>query len=137
MMRTFPLTVVLVGLVACGPKQPPKTGPSNDEPVGKVGPVKDSRTAIEKRRDTACEQLQPRLTECAIEDAKKSMTPAEYKKLDPEALRGKHKQEFLKQCEGSSMSSRQVRVLEICFKEEHECDPLAQCLANLNPQPAK
>jgi len=125
--------LVLVMLAACGGKQqPPTNSTGSDEPI-----VKDTRSPIEKRRDAACEQLQPRLTDCAIADAKQTMTPEEYKKLDPEQLRGKHKQKFLEECRGSRMSSRQVRVLEVCFKEEHECDPLAQCLANLQPQPAK
>jgi hypothetical protein len=29
------------------------------------------------------------------------------------------------------MSSRQVRVLEVCFKQETECGPLTECLKNL------
>jgi hypothetical protein len=32
------------------------------------------------------------------------------------------------------MSSRQVRVLEVCFREETECAPLEACLANLSPE---
>jgi hypothetical protein len=35
------------------------------------------------------------------------------------------------------MSSRQVRVLEVCFKEEQECGPLMSCLDHLKAQPAK
>jgi hypothetical protein len=119
--------MLLALVVACGGKQTTTTSTEPPPPV-------DTRTPIEKRRDAACEQLQPRLTECAIADAKKSLSPDAYKKLNPEELRGKHKQEFLKECKGASMSSRQVRVLEVCFKSETECDPLAECLANLKAQ---
>jgi hypothetical protein len=31
-------------------------------------------------------------------------------------------------------SARQVRVLEVCQKEESECEPMLTCLDNLKPQ---
>jgi hypothetical protein len=118
--------------VACGGKQHPdqvgNTGSGDATPV-----VRDTRTPLEQRRDAACDQLQPTLTNCAVEDAKKTMSKTELDKLKPDELRDAHKQKFLKQCKGSSMSSRQVRVLEVCFREEKDCDPLADCLKNLEP----
>jgi hypothetical protein len=120
--------LALIGfLAACGGHQTTTT--TTDPP-----PPPDTRSAIEKRRDAACDQLAPKLTACAIADAKATMSPAEYAKLNPEELRAKHKQEFLKECKGAQMSSRQVRVLEVCFKEESECGPLASCLENLKPK---
>lgn len=116
-------------LVACSSAQTP---PPND-PDPSIHVPADTRKPIDKRRDVACDQLAPKLTECAIADAKASMTPDAYAKLDPEQLRAKHKAKFLSECKGSEMSSRQVRVLEVCFKQETECDPLADCLANLKP----
>lgn len=124
-------------LAACGNKQPTPVENSGSSGSGDVGNFKDTRTPLEKRRDAACEQLQPTLTDCAIADAKKTMSPAEYAKLKPgpndEDLRGAHKKKWIEECE-VQMSSRQVRVLEVCFREEKECDPLAECLANLQPQ---
>ena len=127
----FIASITLLG--ACGSKQQQpvsNAGSADDSP----GVVQDTRTELEKRRDAGCEQLQPTLTECAIADAKKSLSKEEYAKLKPDELRAKHKQEFLKECTGSSMSSRQVRVLEVCHREEKECDPLAECLKNLQPE---
>jgi hypothetical protein len=95
---------------------------------------KDTRTPIQKRRDAACEHIQPKLTQCAVADAKATMSPKELADLKPDELLAKHKAEFLKQCEGSEMSSRQVRVLEVCDRDESACDPLAECLKNLEPQ---
>lgn len=129
MMKNLAFVILLA---ACGSKQSsPVTNSGSGG--GDVGNFKDTRTELEKRRDAACEQLQPTLTDCAIADAKKSMSPAEYAKLKPEELRGAHKKKFLEECE-VEMSSRQVRVLEVCYREEKECDPLAECLANLQPQ---
>jgi hypothetical protein len=121
------LAVAVALVIACGGKQTKTTTTDPPPPV-------DHRTAIEKRRDAACEQLEPRLTECAIADLKKSVTPKQLAELDLDKMRAKHKQDFVKKCEGSSMSSRQVRVLEVCFKSETECDPLGECLANLQPK---
>lgn len=118
-------------ILGCGGGQHVKPGPGSGDPV----PVyKDSRSPIEKRRDLACEAIQPTLTQCAVADAKATMSPKELADLKPDELVAKHKAEFLKQCESSSMSSRQVRVLEVCNKEESACDPLAECLKNLEPQ---
>ena len=124
--------VILFALVACGGSKPPETtGPGTADPV----PVyKDTRTPIEKRRDTGCEAIQPKLTQCALSDAKATMSPKELADLKPDELLANHKQKFLKECKTSPMSSRQVRVLEVCDHEETECGPLAECLKNLEPQ---
>lgn len=123
--------VLVLALAACGNKS--QTPVSNQGSATESPGPKDTRTELERRRDTACEQLQPVLTECAVVDAQKSMSKEEYAKLKVEELRGAHKQKFLEEC-GGEMSSRQVRVLEVCYREEKECDPLAECLANLQPQ---
>ena len=135
MMKHLAFALV-AALAACGPKQTTPLSNNTGSGAGSstdVGNFKDTRTEIEKRRDAACEQLQPVLTECAITDAKSSLSKEEYAKLKPEELRSAHKKKFLEECE-VEMSSRQVRVLEVCFREEKECGPLSECLANLQPQ---
>lgn len=121
-------------LAACGGKQSPKgNGSGSAEPVGVV---QDTRTPIEKRRDVACDDLAPKLTACASADAKAALeagkvSKAEYDKdTAPEVLR-KNTDEAKKACK-VQMSSRQVRVLEVCLKEETECGPLQDCLGHLN-----
>ena len=118
---------IAVLLVACGGSPPP--------PAASPAPAAahDTRTPIEQRRDAACEQLAPKLFACARQDAKNTMTPAAYAKLNPDELREAHRKKWLEKCE-VQMSSRQVRVLEVCYREATECDPLADCLANLQPQ---
>jgi hypothetical protein len=124
--------VLIFGLAACGGGQhPDSTKTSDTDPV----PVyKDTRTPLEQRRDTACEHVQPKLTQCAVADAKATMSPKELSELKPDELVSAHKQKFLKECKGSAMSSRQVRVLEVCDREESECEPLAECLKHLEPE---
>lgn len=126
-MKVLALALALV--VGCGGGQHPDAGSADPVPV-----YKDTRSPIEKRRDLGCEALQPKLTQCALADAKATMSPKELAELKPEELLAKHKAVFLKQCESSAMSSRQVRVLEVCNQQESACDPLAECLKNLEPQ---
>jgi hypothetical protein len=121
-------SILLFALIACGGSKPPE----KPEPVHPTSSYTPS--AIEQRRNTACDAIQPKLTQCALADAKATMSPKELADLNPDELLATHKQKFLKECKGAAMSSRQVRVLEVCNHEETECAPLAECLKNLEPQ---
>jgi hypothetical protein len=138
-MKNFAFVLLLV---ACGPKHSSNVGNSTGSGSGEdpyPGPVKDTRTEIEKRRDAACDTLGPRITTCAHEDAKADYAAgkvgkAEYEKnTAPEVLNANTKK-FIEACRKAPYSSRQVRVLEVCQKEESECGPLLSCLDNLNQQ---
>jgi hypothetical protein len=100
-------------------------------------------TPIEQRRDAACEQLGPKLTACAVEDARANLTAGKSDKAQLErdtapAVQHKNTEEFLKACKATPYSSRQVRVLEVCFREETRCGPLLDCLGHLSDAaPAK
>lgn len=129
---------LVLAIAACGGKQPPTTGPGS----GSAEPaVKDTRTAIEKRRDEALEKLGPKITACAVADARADLEAGRVTKQEfdldtsPKFLK-KHTETFIESYK-VPMSSRQVRVLEVCFKEEQECGPLADCLTHLNDKPAK
>jgi hypothetical protein len=119
-------------LAACGSK--------NQTPVASSGsdtaPPADTRTEIEKRRDAACETLGPKMTACAVEDSKAeldagSMTQKQYDEITAPEVKAKNTEQFVENCKKAEYSSRQVRVLEVCQREESECDPLLACLDNL------
>ena len=130
---------VVVALIACGGKQTPP--PSSGSGSAETGPVKDTRNEFQKRLATACESVGKRITECAVADAKKEVAAGRMTQKDfdlntkPEILE-KNTEEFVKKCDVPAMTSRQVRVLEVCHKEETECDPFLNCLSHLN-DPAK
>ena len=134
--RTSSLASVALAaaLVACGG---PQRKPDGDAAIENRSSVTDPRRPIEKRRDAACEQLGPRLTACAVEDARTHFAAGKIDKaqldrdIAPEIQR-KNTDEFVKSCKGASYSSRQVRVLEVCFHEEPRCAPLLDCLGHLN-----
>lgn len=130
--------VIVVALAACsGPKT--QTPVSNSGSGDGAGPVKDTRTELEKRRDAACETLGPRITECAVQDAKAALaagktTQKEFDATTKSEVLAKNTSEFVEDCGKREYSSRQVRVLEVCQKEEPECDPMLSCLDNLKKQ---
>lgn len=127
---------LVVALAACGKSSTPiaNAGSGDPEPAG---PVKDTRTELEKRRDAACQTLGPRITACAVEDAKLQLAAGNVKQKDFDAstapdVQRKNTDEFIKACEKAQYSSRQVRVLEVCQREESQCEPMLACLDNLN-----
>jgi hypothetical protein len=133
---------VWLGAAACGGPQRPATSdgaaPAAVEPAP---PAHDARTPIEQRRDTACEQLGPRITACAVEDARARLAAGkiDQRQFDADtaaAVQRKHTEEFDKACKGASYSSRQIRVLEVCSHEETRCAPLLDCLGHLSDRPA-
>ena len=134
-MRSLAFVLVMVA-AACGGKQKTGDGGSGSGSAEPVGVVKDTRTELEKRRDAACDELAPRMTQCALDEAKADLAAGKVSKADfdrdtapgilaENTARGK------KACK-VELSSRQVRVLEVCNKEETECGPWQDCLGHIN-----
>ncbi|HEY0480273.1 MAG TPA: hypothetical protein VGD37_22290 [Kofleriaceae bacterium] len=137
---------VWLGAAACGGPQRPATGDgaaaaTEQHPAAPAPPpAHDARTPIEQRRDAACQQLGPRITACAVEDARARLAAGkiDQRQFDADtaaAVQRKHTEEFDKACKGASYSSRQIRVLEVCFHEETRCAPLLDCLGHLSDRP--
>ena len=128
---------------ACGGAQRPADGAATQAAPAAPPPpaAHDSRTPIEQRRDTACEQLGPKITACAVEDARARLAAGkvdqqQFERDTAPAVQRKHTEEFEKACKGASYSSRQIRVLEVCFHQETQCAPLLECLGHLSDRPA-
>lgn len=135
MMKNL-VVVVGLGLAACGSKQ---QAPVSNAGSAEPSQPQDTRSEIERRRDAACETLGPRITSCAVADAKAQLaagaiTQKQYNDTTASGVLAKNTEEFVKQCTSAQYSSRQVRVLEVCQKEESECEPLLACLDNLDKQ---
>ena len=131
------MLAILLLLAACGSSQPETTTPGNE--ADPPGVVADTRTELQRRRDDACDRLVPRLTQCAVDDAKAEleagrMTQAKYNEITSTGVQAKNSEEAERECK-VELSSRQVRVLEVCQAEESACEPLIACLGNLNASP--
>ena len=135
------LIVIFVAACGGGAKQQPVEDDTLPDPGtaspgggGDSSQVEQPQTELQRRQDAACERVIPRLTACAVADAKARMTPEQYKKEQIEETAPIHTREFLRKCKASTLSSRQVRVYEVCDREETECGPLVACLDNLHPK---
>lgn len=139
-MRMNRLVLALgIAIAACGGKQQPAGGGrgsavGNDEHSGVVA---DTRSPLEKRLDAACKALGPKLTQCAVEDAKAQLaagktTQKEFDATTTPEIQAALTKDWFEKCYRPDRSSRQVRILEVCFKEETECAPLLDCLENLS-----
>jgi len=122
-----------LAVVACGS---PKPAPKDPDPT--PGVVKDTRTPIEKRRDAACDKVGDRIVECAVADAKADLdagksTKADYDADTKPAITKVLKDKWLKTCTRPK-TSHQVRVLEVCLKEEPQCGPFTDCLLHINDE---
>jgi len=97
----------------------------------------DPRTPIERRRDAACDGLGPKITACAVSDARADLAAGKIDQRQftadtaPE-IQHKNTEEFVRACKKAQYSSRQVRVLEVCLYQETECAPLLECLGHLS-----
>lgn len=136
-MKTSLVLAILVA--SCGnPKSGDTTTPSgsNTEPPT---PMKDTRSEFEKRLDAACNALGPTLTTCAVSDAneklrKGEITQKQFDEVTKPEIVHKLDDEWRKNCyQPTKLSSRQVRVLEVCKQAETECEPLLDCLKNFSP----
>jgi hypothetical protein len=125
-------------LAACGgssnePREPAGTAtPAAARPAGE-GEAAGATAADDKLRaaqasavHAVCERL---VDQCAVEDAKKNLSPAEAaKNTEPGVLAiARH------ECEGelgrTALSPRQIKVFQRCVNEAAECDALQTCLA--------
>ena len=130
----------LAGAACGGSQRKADADPDPALPAASGPPASTPSTPIEQRRDSACEQLGPKLTACAVEDARADLAAGKITKaqldrdIAPEVQR-KNTEKFLEACKGASYSSRQVRVLEVCFRAETRCGPLLDCLGHLSDKP--
>ena len=140
--RGWPGVVAAISaLVACGAPQRTGDGTAADPPVGATGGTALMGTPLEQRPDAACDLLGPKLTRCAVEDARADLAAgkidrAQFERDTAQPIQRKNTEDFLATCKKSKYSSRQVRVLEVGLREEQQCVPLLDCLGHLSDRAA-
>jgi hypothetical protein len=135
-MRTRSLIALLAAflLLACGSSTPPPGDTAQARP--ETPEEAKRRQALEQlrvRQEAACEQVTPVVTECAIADARATMKPEEFAKLDVEKLRPVHRAEYHESCLASDMSPRQVRIFDECMADT-TCEVFLVCMDRAKPQ---
>ncbi|MEZ4359219.1 MAG: hypothetical protein R3B48_03495 [Kofleriaceae bacterium] len=124
----WPLAVALLSL-ACGGRGAPA-----ERPAG-VEPQPEPASEFARRQRAACAATGERVTACAITGLRAASTKDELAKLDLEKMQQVNSAAYAEKCEADALSSRQLRVYEVCLREERECEPFLSCLDNLTPQP--
>jgi hypothetical protein len=125
--------VIAVVLAACTPSPGPTTDTTTPTPPA------DTRTPIEKRRDEGCEQVGRKSAACAVEESNRKfadgkITKTEHEQaVEPKVVRALG-DKYIAECRHEQLSSRQVRVMEVCMREETECAAWQSCIANMQPQ---
>ena len=136
-MRALALAAIMV-LAACPKKAapPPEEDDTLPDPPGQKGEPEPPppENELQRRQYAACDRVIPRLTACAVEDARRNLTPEQFEEEQIEEAAPIHTREYTKKCKNNYMSSRQVRVYEVCDREETECEPLVACLDNAKPE---
>jgi hypothetical protein len=131
---------IVLALAACGSTPAPAPhSPPQPTPPPTTNSVQDTRTALEQRRDAACEIVGKRTAQCASDDSKAlfaagKIKEAEYKSATDPRVVTKDAEVYTDKCKAKrDYSSRQIRVLEKCPEYEQACDAFLQCLQNLQP----
>ena len=127
---------------ACGsaPSAPPSA--PGDEQARGGGEATDTRSEFERRLEAACTALGPRLTACAVADSRAdleagTLTQQQFEAATKPDIQAALTRDWNERCNRPDrMSTRQVRVLEVCAQEETECAPLVDCLEHLTKPPA-
>ncbi|HMG55983.1 MAG TPA: hypothetical protein VK601_20940 [Kofleriaceae bacterium] len=128
--------LALGSATSCGGAQRPADPEPAAAAPAPTAAASDPRTPLERRRDAACDQLAPRITACAVEDARADLAAGkidqrQFARDTAPEVQHKNTEQFLTACKRARYSSRQVRVLEVCPREEAQCGPLVDCLGHL------
>ena len=138
----FVIAALIIPGAACGgsktttatPGSGSASGSASDDDTLTEAPAAANDTPIHKRRNAACEQVGTKVAACAVEDTKndKAHPPTADELRDLPKTQEIDRREFIKKCDAAEMSSRQVRVMEVCVAQETECEPFLACLDHMN-----
>ena len=129
------LAAALLGAAACSGSSGGQdtTAPAGGgEPTpggGETTPEEDAERKLRAAQDSAVEAMCERLTDCAVEDARREMSPEELAKLNLEELVPMHRAECEEQYGQKSLSPRQIKIIQGCVNDAGDCDALHECLA--------
>jgi len=143
--RLFPasLCLALAVVTACTSAGKPASQSPELAQSSEVAPPADEESqrraralaALQARQQAACDQLSTILSECAVADAKASLSAKELEDLDLDHTAPRHRAEVYGECLATDMSMRQVKVIESCIEKDRHCDVFVPCLDAAQPEP--
>jgi len=99
-------------------------------PAPSLSPEQKLRAAQESAVQAMCE----RLVECAVEEARATMSPDEVAELELEKTAPRLRDECEDEGSRSPLSPRQVTVIQRCVNDAAACDELQTCLDDARKQ---
>ncbi len=116
------------------------SAPEPETPVATTRPESDKdrkrREALARlkaRQEAACEKVGSVITDCAVADARATLSPEKLAELDLERTAPRHRAKFIESCTASDMSPRQVKVFESCLADT-TCHVFLDCLDQAKPR---
>ncbi len=106
--------------------------PAGGDTVTSPKPSKEeeSERKLRAAQESAVEAMCERLADCAVEDANKTMTPAERKEKlgNVDELIPRYRAECEEEANKSDLSPRQVKIIQSCVVEQKTCESFVPCL---------
>lgn len=131
-------SVLLLGAAACGGGGSDASEPAAtaSPPAAQPEPSADAEAERKLRaaQDSAVAALCERLVDCAIEEARASMTPEQVAELDVEDTGARLRDKCQGEGATSTLSPRQIRVVQRCVNQPGTCDDLQACVEEAKKQ---
>lgn len=141
-MKRLASTLVLSLVVACsgssgGGKDVagPTEGGGGQGGAGGQGGQQSTAQDLHAAQESAIEAMCERLVDCSVEDARKTMTPAEVEKLDLPHLVPRARAECEEDYSEHALSPRQIRIIQGCVNQQSTCAQLNDCLDAAKKKP--
>ncbi len=95
---------------------------------GGAAPRPSPEAKLRAAQETAVQAMCERLADCAVEEARATMTPEEVAKLELDKTVPQLRAECEEEGMHSSLSPRQVTIIQRCVNGSPTCDELNACL---------
>ncbi|GAB4512345.1 MAG: hypothetical protein Tsb0020_30350 [Haliangiales bacterium] len=134
---------LLVGgaLLGCGGADSATTRPAEASAQAEPSPAaadeaerrRKALAALEARQRAVCDASAKPIFDCAVEDARATLSPEEFAALDPAQLEAEHRRVYTRDCAATDMSLRQIEVYERCASDTR-CEVYLPCLDQAKPE---
>jgi hypothetical protein len=139
-MRTSGQLFVLVAAVICA-ALPGCSGGGAGEPAqsgtgqgSAATPQPPPEAKLRAAQESAIQAMCERLADCALDEARATMSPEEIAKLEPDKAVPQLRAECEEEGMQSALSPRQVTVIQRCVSGSPTCDELNTCLDQARKQ---
>jgi hypothetical protein len=125
-VTTFAIGTLSLAACGNGNKTTGATEPVKPTPPPPPGPTPEEELAAAQTE--MCETLGPRITECALAEARNNLPPQEVAELEEPGVLRAHTREVINGCMSAEISVRQDEAATVCITDNAECAPLLDCI---------